>query len=64
MEIAGIQDPSRCYFADDSAMNVIAAQKLGWKAALVHPEKDGATPHVPTIFDLPKVFPELFSSFS
>lgn len=35
MKIAGVDDPSRCLFADDSKKNVVAAKKLGWKTVLV-----------------------------
>ena len=30
MEKAGISEPAKCYFVDDSHMNVKAARKLGW----------------------------------
>lgn len=30
MKQAGISDPSKCLFVDDSRTNVEAAQKLGW----------------------------------
>lgn len=30
MEKAGVEDPSRCYFIDDSRTNVEAARRLGW----------------------------------
>ena len=30
MERAGISDPSKCFFIDDSRTNVLAAHNLGW----------------------------------
>jgi len=27
---AGISDPSRCYFVDDSRLNIVSAKRLGW----------------------------------
>lgn len=30
MTQAGISDPSKCLFVDDSKQNVIGAKKLGW----------------------------------
>ena len=30
MKIAGVTDPSKCYFIDDSLTNVKAARALGW----------------------------------
>lgn len=30
MRKAGITDPKKCYFIDDSRNNVAAAQRLGW----------------------------------
>ena len=30
MERAGISDPSKCFFIDDSKTNVLSAHNLGW----------------------------------
>ncbi|KAH7921810.1 pyrimidine 5-nucleotidase [Leucogyrophana mollusca] len=30
MKRAGISDPSKCYFIDDSRLNVVSAKRLGW----------------------------------
>lgn len=30
MKVAGVEDPSKCYFVDDSLANVRAALQLGW----------------------------------
>jgi pyrimidine and pyridine-specific 5'-nucleotidase len=30
LKIAGVSDPQKCYFIDDSRSNVAAAHRLGW----------------------------------
>ena len=30
MKKAGVSDPSKCFFVDDSLLNITAAKKLGW----------------------------------
>ena len=30
MQQAGVADPSKCYFVDDSVRNILAARALGW----------------------------------
>lgn len=30
LEVVGLKDASRCYFVDDSKLNITAARKLGW----------------------------------
>lgn len=30
MKCIGLSDPSKCYFVDDSALNIRAAKDLGW----------------------------------
>jgi pyrimidine and pyridine-specific 5'-nucleotidase len=30
LDIVGLTDPGRCYFIDDSKLNITAARKLGW----------------------------------
>ena len=30
MKVAGILDPAKCYFVDDSRLNIKAALQLGW----------------------------------
>ncbi|KAH7914211.1 pyrimidine 5-nucleotidase [Hygrophoropsis aurantiaca] len=30
MKRAGISDPAKCYFVDDSRLNVVSAKRLGW----------------------------------
>lgn len=39
MRIAGILEPSKHYFVDDSALNVKGAKKLGWNSYLF--DEDG-----------------------
>lgn len=40
MRIAGIPEPSKHYFVDDSALNVKGAKKLGWNSYLF--DEDGS----------------------
>ncbi|KAG8919881.1 hypothetical protein FRC01_001051 [Tulasnella sp. 417] len=35
---AGVKDPSKCYFIDDSLKNVVAAKKLGWGSCVLYRE--------------------------
>lgn len=44
MDAVGMHDPSRCYFVDDSALNIRAARALGWKSCVLFQEQedDGA----------------------
>lgn len=35
---AGVTDPSKCYFIDDSLKNVVAAKKLGWGSCVLYRE--------------------------
>lgn len=70
MAEAGLRDGDveRCYFVDDSALNAAGGTKLGWRTAhLVERRVSKAPPDGPvadfqieTLYDLPKVFPELF----
>ena len=39
MSIAGILDPTKHYFVDDSALNVKGAKRVGWKSYLFDEEK-------------------------
>ncbi|KAI8638568.1 pyrimidine 5'-nucleotidase [Parasitella parasitica] len=63
MEDAGATDPKQCYFVDDSAQNIDAAQKLGWTT--VHLADDASKSNhgdyqIENIHDLPKILPELW----
>lgn len=68
MEQAGVTDKSKCWFVDDSALNVKAAKSFGWAHnALLHypgaPDIPAGTPGVVEInhiLDLPKVWPDIF----
>lgn len=73
---SGATDPSKCYFVDDSELNIEAARKMGWThvAHYVEPEDDLPSPklhlkqHPPQdehiiiryLSELPEVFPEIF----
>jgi len=39
LTIAGVTDPSKCYFIDDSKNNVVAAWKLGWRRCVHFSER-------------------------
>ncbi|CEP19514.1 hypothetical protein [Parasitella parasitica] len=63
MKDAGATDPEQCYFVDDSAQNIDAAQKLGWTT--VHLADDASKSdhgdyQIDNIHDLPKVLPDLW----
>ncbi|CAO3657408.1 unnamed protein product [Mucor hiemalis] len=63
MEDAGVTDPSLVYFVDDSALNIDAAQKLGWTT--VHVADDASKSNhgdyqINDIHELPQVLPELW----
>ena len=38
MEVIGVKDPSKCYFVDNSALNVKAAKELGWGSCVLFSE--------------------------
>ena len=64
---SGAGDLGRCYFVDDSALNAAGGKEFGWKTAhLVEkglskpPPEPVADFEIGTLYDLPKVFPELF----
>ncbi|KAG8956551.1 hypothetical protein FRC04_000029 [Tulasnella sp. 424] len=38
LDQAGVKDPSKCYFIDDSLKNVVAAKKLGWGSCVLYRE--------------------------
>jgi len=71
---AGISDPSRSYFVDDSLKNVQAAKALGWGSCvyfLEHDDPEAQASHAPfegvdhTIHDLQQlrtIWPEVFRS--
>jgi pyrimidine 5'-nucleotidase len=71
MEIAGVTDPEKCIFADDSSSNIGAAKKVGWKTIVVGPLRDGyvegqkrecagADLQLDSIHGLKSIMPELF----
>lgn len=54
-------DHSKCYFVDDSDVNVKAAAALGWHAVLLDEENDPPAPgSIRSLLDLPVIWPELF----
>lgn len=40
LEIVGLKDASRCYFVDDSSLNIQAAKKLGWAKCVLFDETE------------------------
>ncbi|KAI7906329.1 pyrimidine 5'-nucleotidase [Cokeromyces recurvatus] len=63
MKDAGAVDPKQCYFIDDSANNIDAAQKMGWTT--IHLADDASKSNhgdyqIEDIYDLPQILPELF----
>ncbi|KAG2203924.1 pyrimidine 5'-nucleotidase [Mucor mucedo] len=65
MQDAGVTDSNLIYFVDDSAINIDAAQKLGW--ITVHVADDASKSNhgdyqIDDIHDLPKVLPELWDT--
>ncbi|KAJ1897819.1 suppressor of deletion of TFIIS [Kickxella alabastrina] len=60
MQEAGVSDPKICYFVDDSMVNVVAAQEMGWTAVHVSPTEPILPGGIPTIHDLPLVLPHIF----
>lgn len=63
MEQAGVSDPSKCYYVDDSALNCDAAVKLGWEHAIHYTEgvpSNSGRSQIDSLWELPKVVPELF----
>ncbi|KAJ3193527.1 hypothetical protein HK101_004665 [Irineochytrium annulatum] len=62
MKDANISDMSKCFFVDDAAINVDAAQKLGWTSVHVAdslPSSHGAH-QILRVHELPSVLPQLF----
>lgn len=66
MRQARITDVDKCYFVDDSALNVAAATKLGWHAVNVKeegeilPVETTGYPQIRNILDVRTTFPHLF----
>lgn len=66
MADAGITDPSRCYFVDDSALNTSAASQMGWHTAHIlgsddpEPEEPAADFTIRSLAQLTVCFPSLF----
>lgn len=44
MEAIGMRDVSRCYFVDDSPLNIHAARKLGWGQCVLFQEQEEVRP--------------------
>jgi pyrimidine 5'-nucleotidase len=71
MKIAGVSDPERCLFLDDSLTNLRTAREIGWRSILIgtigrdHGNKvssEHAELELERIHDLLEMAPELFES--
>lgn len=69
MEVAGVDNPEKCLFLDDSLTNIRSARLIGWRSVLVgRVGRDCGSPissehaelEVDRIHDMRKVLPELF----
>ena len=69
MQTAGVKDPERCVFLDDSPKNIQAARSVGWRSVLVGRvgrdcgttiSSEHAELEIDRIHDFPNVLPELF----
>ncbi|KAG0297429.1 hypothetical protein BGZ98_000605 [Dissophora globulifera] len=66
MREAGAQDPSLCYFVDDSLPNIERASAVGWTA--VHVEESlpadakAGSLRIRSVLDLPSVLPQFWAS--
>jgi putative hydrolase of the HAD superfamily/pyrimidine and pyridine-specific 5'-nucleotidase len=69
MRVAGVTDPERCLFLDDSVTNIRAARAVGWRSVLVgrigrdhgQPiESEHAELEIDRIHDVVEFLPELF----
>lgn len=69
MKDAGVTDPARCLFVDDSALNIRAATRAGWKTTVYLSEDGGCELRdrpgeycISNILQLPDVLPQVFDS--
>ena len=53
MEQAGVQDPAKCLFVDDSLKNLKAAKAVGWIRCMHFREHDPTTPQTPGVNHAP-----------
>jgi pyrimidine and pyridine-specific 5'-nucleotidase len=67
MQEAGETDVSKCYFIDDSYINVAGAKKFGWKATVHYVDPEEELPEKPAghyvvrdLNELPTLFTDLF----
>ncbi|KAG0310572.1 hypothetical protein BGZ99_000297 [Dissophora globulifera] len=65
MREAGVQDPSLCYFVDDSLPNIERASAVGWTAVHVEESlpadaKTGSL-RIRSVLDLPSVLPQFWA---
>ena len=53
MQQAGVQDPAKCLFVDDSVNNLKAAKAVGWIRCVHFREHDPTAPEKPSVNDTP-----------
>ncbi|KIY49296.1 pyrimidine 5-nucleotidase [Fistulina hepatica ATCC 64428] len=73
LKVANVDDPSKCYFVDDSIVNINAAKALGW-GHCVHfcergqmtkiPDQEEVDGEISNLEQLRHVWPEIFKSVS
>lgn len=70
MDVAGVDDPERCIFLDDSVKNIHAARQIGWRSILVGTigrdcgqpiSSEHAELEIDRIHEVRTVLPELFA---
>ena len=49
MQQAGVQDPAKCLFVDDSVKNLKAAKAVGWIRCVHFREHDPTAPQKPSV---------------
>jgi pyrimidine and pyridine-specific 5'-nucleotidase len=68
MQEASVDDVTRCYFVDDSALNCTGGKAFGWKTVhLVEPDakappQPACDDQISSLEELRKLFPEVFKS--
>ncbi|ANB14689.1 Sdt1p [Sugiyamaella lignohabitans] len=67
MEQAGVDDVNKCYFVDDSYINIVGARKFGFKKPIQYVDADDPLPEKPasdytvrSLLELPQLVPEVF----
>lgn len=64
---AGVTDPSKCVFIDDSPLNIKAAKNFGWGTTVLFaeeglPENPVGDYQIQSLHELPKILPHIFKA--